>query len=309
MRTFKMTTICACLCTAMCGCSTLPRFSSIADRAELRPKVSDVVNEVQCEVLTAVKAAHDSFEAQARAGTTQPDYTNALNILTTGDFVMSVDLTLEVTNDQGVNPSLSFIRPFANSLSYSSVLGAQWSEEQHRLFDVAFTMVFSHNTPFPAACSALLSEADRRGLRGTLGIGEALVAGLPYTTNDDNHAAWRAYMMPVIGVTETLSNDPLSDAPDVPNFSSTIDFTVAYGLDGGPNWTLNRFAGPSSDGLVTAKRTNKDTLTFAVARVPPASAAATAASAAAAVARATATTAKSTQNSVTRLRLQQLLTH
>src|SRR5471032_2286217 len=48
-----------------------------------------------------------------------------------------------------------------------------------------------------------------------------------------------------------------------PGFGSTIDFTLVYGVGGGPSWTLTSFTGiGASGGLLNYTRTNKDTLTL-----------------------------------------------
>jgi hypothetical protein len=46
-------------------------------------------------------------------------------------------------------------------------------------------------------------------------------------------------------------------------FSSYLNFQISYGLNGGPNWTLLRFKGPTgSSSLVTANRSDSDSLTI-----------------------------------------------
>lgn len=45
------------------------------------------------------------------------------------------------------------------------------------------------------------------------------------------------------------------------SFGSTVDFTLVYGLNGGPNWTLTHFKGPApSSPLLTASRTETNTM-------------------------------------------------
>jgi hypothetical protein len=47
-------------------------------------------------------------------------------------------------------------------------------------------------------------------------------------------------------------------------FGSLVNFILSYGINGGPNWTLTRFKGPSagSSSLVNLSRTDTDTLTI-----------------------------------------------
>jgi hypothetical protein len=47
------------------------------------------------------------------------------------------------------------------------------------------------------------------------------------------------------------------------SFGSTIDFTLVYGLNGGPTWSFKKFKGPTGSGsLLTASRTTLDTLSI-----------------------------------------------
>src|SRR5664279_2587229 len=74
------------LALALAGCSSLPRFESLVTPELAGPRVSDIVYEIQCEILDAVvKGKMDK----------------SLAALQSGKYVASVDLTLEVTDSQG----------------------------------------------------------------------------------------------------------------------------------------------------------------------------------------------------------------
>src|SRR5207248_11806328 len=99
-------------------------------------------------------------------------------------------------------------------------------------------------TPTDANLGKCRGLSKTSGLKGDLGIKEIFETGLGYTTDrpvktgqppQDKYP----YMMPAIDVTTYLTpSDPLNGgAALAPNFGSTVDFTLVYGLGGGPNWT------------------------------------------------------------------------
>lgn len=230
---------------SLCACSTLPHFSSVAVKP-LGPHVSDIVAEIQGEAAAAVKA----------------------NGLAVGDeYAVSVNLTLDVTNNQGVNPNLSYLDPLKTAnTTFASPFTAQWSGQQHRNFTLAFTFLMDATASAPTGPQA-------SGLSGNLGISEVVGSGLPYLTGKSAAGQGSPYFLPVFGVDPKLNSvtDPLpgQDAL-VPSFGATIDFTIIYGAGVSPLWTLIHFAGPGSTSgtLANWMRTNKDTLIIAFAKVP-----------------------------------------
>src|SRR5207244_2798262 len=78
------------------ACSTLPSFVSPIAPDALTPRVSDIVEQVQREVVAAV--AKEGNQAGLKA-------------LQEGTYVMNVNLTLDVTDSQSANPTLSYIDP------------------------------------------------------------------------------------------------------------------------------------------------------------------------------------------------------
>ena len=244
----------ACAAALLGACSSLPHFDSIGAREKLAPRVSDIVDEVQGEILDAL----------AKSG----DGNSPLAGLQNGQYVVNVNLTMEVTNNQGVNPTLSYIDPYATAgTNFTAAASGQLSGQQHRSFNVSFTLLFDRTTPTGAAHMA--SESGS-GLKGDLGIEEIIASGLRYSTGSQDKIGY-PYKMPAIGVTTLLApSDPLTNgAALTPNFGSTVDFTLIYGGGAGPSWTLTHFTGvnPSSGGLFSAMRTNKDTLVLSFARV------------------------------------------
>lgn len=244
----------ACATVLLCACSTLPHFNAAATREGVRPRVSDMVDEIQCEILSAL--ARSSEKNSPLAG------------LQDGQYVVNVNLTLDVTNNQSVNPTLSYIDPFQTAgTNFTAGLSGELSGQQHRNFNVTFTLLFDRSTPTDPTCSGAHRGS---GLKGDLGIEEIIATGLRYETGFLDQNGY-PYKIPVIGVGTLLGpSDPLTNGPALPPcFGSTIDFTLIYGGGVGPSWTLTHFTGvsPSSGGLLSFMRTNKDTLVLSFARI------------------------------------------
>jgi hypothetical protein len=97
-------------------------------------------------------------------------------------------------------------------------------------------------------------------LKGDLGLKDIILAGMATANND-------AFYYGVLRTPSPYGSNP------APAFVSTTDFTMVYGLNGGPVWSFTDFKGPGggSTGLANASRTVKDTLvlSFAPALPPP----------------------------------------
>src|SRR5258706_6353408 len=104
--------------TILCGCAGLPRLAG--DGAEaLPPKVSDITTELQCEILEAVD--------RAKRGDSQ------LTPLALYGHVVSATITLQVENDQNIDPSLSFVHPIGSSgNNYTTLLSGRGYPPQTR---------------------------------------------------------------------------------------------------------------------------------------------------------------------------------
>jgi len=246
----------ACLLTlSLSNCASLPKFGpeGRAGAAALPPKVSDITDKIQCEIIEALHRA--KYEGDP-----------VLMPLAVFPHAVSVNLTLEVTNTESVNPSLSYIHPDSIAgTNFTALLGGQRMGTQDRIFTETFTLIFDLGDETPEkwqACSQKKAVAGA-GLRGDLGIQEVIASGLRYEAADSD-----AYKLRVLGLSSDDAQDPLtSGAALAPSFASTIDFTIVYGVTGGPNWTLTHFTGPSSAGFLGANRTRKDSLIVSFARV------------------------------------------
>ena len=156
----------------LAGCSTLPRFDTPLSQERVGPKVSDMVNEVQCEILLAVDDSKGVRQAELEG--LQDDG---------AQYVANVNLTLDVTDNQGVNPALSFIQPYGLAPNnFTGGLNGQVSGQQHRNFNVTFTLVFDRNAPTEDNLQKCRTAARGSGLKGDLGIEEVIATGLRYET-------------------------------------------------------------------------------------------------------------------------------
>lgn len=230
------------------ACQQLPSFNDDGTKPEAAvPRVSDIVDKVQCEIAQAIV----SHKADSQ-------------------YAVAVNLTLEVTNRQGVNPSLSIIDPMGTG--FSALIAPQVNGEQHRTFNVTFTQVVDSTSAPDAITRACKPDGVKFGLRGSLGLSEIIGTGLFYTNHNSDQAD-SPYKLHVLAMSPDASKtSPLTGSDTLaPSFATQIDFTLLYGLGGGPNWSVATFNGPSGSGsLVNFTRTNKDTLILSFARVPPA---------------------------------------
>jgi hypothetical protein len=224
----------------LCGCSTLPSFDHPIGRSNVAPTVADVVNHIQCELGTALDHVPN---------------------LKKNRYVVFANLTLEVTDNQGLTPSLNFINPYAlagTNVTYS--VNGQVTGQQHRLITQAFTLDLAGGYDKAKEAAACGDQESPVGLKGELGIEEIVKSGLQYDADSF------AFKIPSGSAGQYLLPSPSS----LPIFGTTIDFTVVYGLGGGPNWTITHLTGPSGQsGLFTLLRTDKDTLTLSFASQGP----------------------------------------
>jgi hypothetical protein len=220
------------------GCAgQLPRLAAEAGDEALAPRVSHIVQQVQCEVIETM--------AKGR-----------LAGLGVAKLAVGVDLTLDVTDRGSFNPTLGFIDPRADGVNNVTLgIGGQYSREQHRNVHVTFTVIADAASATEDRLGDCRAMRKGSGLRGDLGIEEILATGLPFIAGSPPGPE-NPYVLPAVGV--GTSKGAPSD-PDPPAFGTTVDFELVYGVSGGPTWTLTHFVGPGV-GLLDARRTAKDTL-------------------------------------------------
>jgi hypothetical protein len=235
----------------LAGCAgQLPRLADDGGDGALAPRVSHMVQQVQCEVIEAIGKGRDSGGPLA-----------ALGALT---LAVGVDLTLDVTDRGSFNPTLGFIDPRADGVGNVTVgIGGQVGREQHRNIHVTFTVVAGPQAASEGRLRGCREMRTASGLRGKLGIEEIIGTGLPFVAGAplaaNSFSPDHPYLLPAVGIGPAKG---APDDPDPPTFGTTVEFTLVYGVSGGPTWTLTHFVGPGV-GLLEARRTAKDTLVLA----------------------------------------------
>jgi hypothetical protein len=236
---------------AMGGCTTLPSLSKVPaaspDPASIEsiPTAMDVVDHIECVLYDLLDEKDDTFK-DLQAG-----------------FVVFASLTLEVTDDGSLDPSLSFIHPLSVTDMTRKLLGitGKYDAAAHRTYQHEFTILLDKATRDRAKYQERCPHPALRGqgLSGDLGLRSIVAQGLKRIRKGQ-------FIFPVVPESESVYS--WLSLPALPTFGSTIDFTVTYGLGINPTWTLVHFEGPGSDaGLLNVSRATKDTLVITFA--PP----------------------------------------
>jgi len=163
------------------GCQGhLPALDSYPSVATT-PKVTDVLSHIQCELAQIVnqpaviiapgglfnpELAH-RIQSNVKIGALLPNLVNY-------NFVATAQITLEVTDAEGLTPSLSFM----NAASTHSVgLGGQWNGTQDRTVTINYAIdlhrLKGHLGDFCAGVSP-----ESAGLQGDLGLADIVADGL-----------------------------------------------------------------------------------------------------------------------------------
>jgi hypothetical protein len=236
------------------ACSALPFFDNTPGSPNTpAPTVDDIVQHVECEIWRA-----------------QKDFPDIKTKLAAYGYVASADLTLAVQNNQGVNVNLGFVTSPLHGVasdSFTLFVGPTLSGQQHRDINLTFSIDLEAADEARAqeACTSAERDAQtgKPGLRGDLGLGDIMVAGL-------KHVGARDFIF-----SSTFDAYTTQQKLSAPTFGSTIDFEVVYGLSNtGPHWNLEHFKGPGpaddTGGPLTFTRTLRDTLvvSFAPSKVP-----------------------------------------
>ena len=185
--------------------------------------------------------------------------------LITDNFVADVSLTLQVTNVEGINPSLNFTDPGlpiapvpltgAFSPSLTLAVNGQFDGTQNRTFTLAYFIDLAQLWTSPPNCEN--DPNNDIGIVGQLGLGEILSDGLEaveytktyniYSTPDETQASSITSSMLSSQLAAAGISTSTAKANSV-SFGSEIDFTVVEGLAGGPSWSFKHFSGPGGAG-------------------------------------------------------------
>lgn len=181
--------------------------TSVPDLQVSAPTVKDVIRDVQCQIRAAFSA--QNLPAKRR----------------TPGVTAAVDLTLQVDDSVGVNPTVSFIDPLnAAGTSFSFGGSALLKGERQRIYTESFVVKNVY------AAGPVCANQKELLLNGDLGIKETVALGL-----------------------KSIDGAPNLSFGEDSAFGQTIQFTVTKNVSGiGPTWTLAKFTGPG--GLFGAER-------------------------------------------------------
>ncbi|CAN7199068.1 hypothetical protein LJR231_000499 [Phyllobacterium sp. LjRoot231] len=186
------------------------------------PTVTTIVQRVTCELVDMVRD--------------DGGYENRTTVLT-GDYQVTVQLSLDVTDSGELSPNLNF--PSTDTFAFNAGLKLSRSRDQNFTQNLLFSMQDLHdrwktNKQFGRCPTANTNLAGDLGIKNTVSL--ALTA--PF-------------------------RDPASKDGE---FGGSVNFVVTRNVNAvGPTWTLKHFEGPGN--LGTLSRVNNDKITFAFARV------------------------------------------
>lgn len=230
-RTVPIAAIAGVVLTA--GCSHTVPGLTLDGKYNSSPTVESIVNQVSCEL----KAA------DARSG----------GRLAADNYLILVQMTLQVDDTAGFAPSLSYINPLTESRSFTGTLGADLNGQRRRTYTTTYSIEASAmaNAPPPVCPAPDAPPAERLySLRGDLGINEIVEDGLRSKSLGGG----------IIAGPRTETDKAM------PTFGSQVQFVITRAITAfGPVWSLHHFKGPSAgNGLLNGKQVYTDSviLTF-----------------------------------------------
>jgi uncharacterized membrane protein YgcG len=268
------------------GCSELPPFVLTDDQsvpaAPLGPKVASLIANLKCELWDIANddrsllpyyrdvVALSLHDTDAEKRPIDPYFT-LKSFFQQIDYVATATYTIDVFQTAAANPSINSIVPFSNPMfNFTLAVGGQLSDTAHRNTNLNSSVDFmrlvesDQNPLFKAKKSfefplARDPTGDHKGyldpgdtypcdrgsqLGGRLGLKETVATGA-ITANMNDVAVFEP---PSVG---SVHGTSIANASQyiLGQFSAQIDFTITVGLNGGPNWTLSHFKGPSATSM------------------------------------------------------------
>jgi hypothetical protein len=282
-RQFQTKIIAALLAAGLGGCSLAPSLvlpGSGHENAPAGPKVASIMSHLKCELYEATNSTAELPRYQDVQGLVprvpkpddgdrQPFSIRA--IFSQIEYVAEAQLSLEVTETAGIAPSVNFVQPLsAPATNFTVLASAGYSEAARKKLDLYTSIDFArlvsstNNLRVNVKDEETFIEKEAvpdtpcqsgRELEGTLGIKESISAALVSSAMTDIAVLPWATATPI-------KNKPTDSLYTYGAFTVTAEFTITASLNGGPNWTLTKFRGPSlgSNGLLSVQRVPKDTL-------------------------------------------------
>jgi hypothetical protein len=161
-----------------------PPQSSVNPKPDTTPKVTDVVGHIQCELARILNTKRgdapgdtNSVEFLRRLANNPDIQDDLVSKLVAFNFVATIQLSLEVTDVEGLNPSLTF----QNALMglHTGTLAGQWNGTQDRNITLNYSVDLARLSPYKADfCAKISTESGEAGIQGDLGIADIVVDGL-----------------------------------------------------------------------------------------------------------------------------------
>jgi hypothetical protein len=181
----------ALLGTLLAGCAGVPAL----DPLRAGPKVSEIVDQIECEVYRASRTHARLIKER---------------------WTAAIDLSLQVDDNVGLTPTVSFIDP-ASAAGFTFGASGAFKGARQRIYAEALDLEIKGKQP--VSCP---DQPDSFDLTGSMGIVETVDLG-----------------MSSVGPTDqtTFKKDKA--------FGQTISFVVTKNVSAvGPNWKFVRFEGP-----------------------------------------------------------------
>ena len=151
------------------------------------PKVGDVVKHVQCELAriinTSLADSRTHLDGNKKSAQFlvrllgNSDLPSLSTKLVDANFVATVQLTLEVTDVEGLAPSITFQNAIMGH--HTGTLGGQVTGTQDRNVTLNYAIDLSRLTPFQDSfCDKSSSAGTQSGIQGDLGLADIVADGL-----------------------------------------------------------------------------------------------------------------------------------
>jgi len=144
------------------------------------PKTTDVIDHVQCELAQIVNSPGGKSDNARLTSRMADDHALAtlLDNLVAYNFVATAQISLEVTDAEGIAPSLSFMNAL---MTHVGTIGGQWNGTQDRSVTVNYSIDLARlRAPTGTDYRTLFcaNNAHHSGIRGDLGLADIVADGL-----------------------------------------------------------------------------------------------------------------------------------
>jgi hypothetical protein len=166
------------LLALLSDCSNVPDLATTPSEG---PTIYTVVNHINCELAFIVDASPDGPINPANRRIVEyaeksndPDIWHKLRLLRHFHFVASVLLTLDVSNNEGIAPSLTFIQPLAAAFSRTLSVGGSVTATQERNKSFSYSVDLAN---VEKGCD-LRRPPPTIGIDGEFGLADLVIEGL-----------------------------------------------------------------------------------------------------------------------------------